>query len=158
MAEVKHGTVSVTVADALAPPPKAGNLSAEEVKRLPKARRGIGLACEQTADAIEKLGPKFTLPAGVTAASLRTMGSRAEDIDQVITDLEVVLATLKQANLMFDAEAWEQIRKVNDQVKAQAKHDPELLAPFKALVDYFARGHHAQVAAPAPAVPAPAES
>lgn len=155
MAEVKHGTVSVTVADTLAPPPNAGKLSADEVKRLPRARRGIGLVCQHTANAIDNLGPKFTLPADVTAASLLAAGNRAEDIDQVIIDLEVVLATLKQANLMFDAAAWEQIRKVNDQVKAQAKHNPELLAPFKALIDYFAKGHRQAVPQPAPE-PAPA--
>ena len=70
-------------------------------------------------------------------------GDRAEAIDLVINDMEVVLQTLKQANLIFDAEAYEQLRKVNDQVKAQGKHDPELLTIFKDVIDYFARGPRA---------------
>lgn len=156
MAEVKHGTVSVTIADELAPPPQAGKLTAEEVKRMPKSRRGIGLVCEQAAVAITKSAGAFTPPGGVTAESLLAVGKRAEDIDQVILDLEVVLATLKQANLIFDAEAWEQVRKVNDQVKTQAKHDASLLTRFQTLVDFFARHHVAAAAAEvaAPAVPA----
>lgn len=48
---------------------------------------------------IEKSGAKFTPPAGVTPASLRASGKRAEGIDQVILDLEVVLNKLKRANL-----------------------------------------------------------
>ena len=46
---------------------------------------------------IEKSGAKFTPPAGVTPASPRASGKRAEGIDQVI--LEVVLNKLKRANL-----------------------------------------------------------
>jgi hypothetical protein len=43
------------------------------------------------------------------------------------------------ANLPLDADAWKQIRKTNDQVKAQGKHDPEVLVTFKPLLDLFAR-------------------
>jgi hypothetical protein len=49
----------------------------------------------------------------------------------VILDLEVVMNKLKQANLLFDSEAWEHIRKTNDQVKAQGEHNPEVLVMFK---------------------------
>ena len=149
MADIRHGTVTVTVADEFAPPPEAGNLGPDEVRRIAKAPRGIGLICDTTADGIEKSSGRFAPPAGVTAASLRALGKRAEGIDQVILDLEVVLNKLKQANLLFDAEAWEQIRKTNDQVKAQGKHDPEILFMFKPLLDFFARG-------PKPAAPSPA--
>ena len=140
VAEIKHGSVAVTIPDELAPPEEAGNLAPEDVRRIPKAPRGLGLVCEATADALEKAGTSFTPPSEVTPASLRHMGSRAEGIDQVILDLEVVFNRLKQANLLFDAAAWEQIRKMNDQVKAQGKHDPELLVKFKPLLDFFARG------------------
>ena len=78
------------------------------------------MVCDAPADALEKSGTKFAAPAGVTPASLRALGKRAEEIDQVILDLDVVLGKLKQANLLFDAEAWEQIRKTNDQVKVQS--------------------------------------
>jgi hypothetical protein len=140
VAEIKHGTVVVTIPDELEPPEQAGNLSPEQVQRIPKAKRGLGLVCEATAEALEKAGSTFTPPSDVTAVSLRESGSRAEGIDQVILDLEVVLNKLRQANLLFDAVAWEQIRKMNDQVKTQGKHVPELLVMFKPLLDFFARG------------------
>ena len=145
MAEVKHGSVTVVVPDHLAPPERAGKLSVEEVRRLPKARLGLGLACAQASDSIVKAGDRFVLPAGVTAESLESAGSKAEEIDSVINDLEVALDTLKQANLLFDADAWEQLRRVNDQLKAQAKHDPSLEAVFAPLLTYFeAKGVHRQ--------------
>jgi hypothetical protein len=150
MADIRHGTVTVTIADELAPPPEAGNLGPDEVRRIAKAPRGIGLICDSTADAIEKSGGRFSPPTSVTAASLRAAGRRAEEIDQVLVDLEVVLNKLKQANLLFDAEAWEQIRKTNDQVKAQGKHDPEILVMFKPLLDFFVRGSKPAAPAPAP--------
>jgi hypothetical protein len=140
MTIVKHGTISIEVPDELAPPEKAGKLSPEEVARIPKAPRGIGLVCAQTADAVEKAGGKFAPPPGVTAESLRAAGKRAEEIDQLLLDIDVVRQILQQSNLLFDAEAWEQIRKMNDQVKAQAKHDPALSTIFQQVLDYFARG------------------
>ncbi|MDI3290375.1 hypothetical protein [Polyangium sp. 15x6] len=140
MAEIKHGTVTVTIPDELAPPPNAGKLSADEVRRLPKPPRGIGLVGTHTADAIKKAGDKLTLPKGVTAEGLLASCGRADGIDQVIIDLEVVLTTLKQANLLFDAEAWEQLRKVNGQLKEQMKYNPELGPIFRVLIDFLSRG------------------
>jgi hypothetical protein len=152
VAEIKHGTVAVTIADELTPPAQAGTLGPDEVRRIPKPPRGIGLVCEAAADAMEKAGAKFSPPPGVTATTLRSSGDRADSIDQVILDLEVVANKLKQANLIFDADAWEQIRKMHDQVKAQGKHDPELLVMFKPLLDFFARGPRQ----PTPPAPQPA--
>lgn len=151
MVDIRHGTVTVSIADELAPPPEAGSLGPDAVRRIPKAPRGMGLICETAADALEKAGAKFTPPAGVTAALLRAMGGRAEGMDQVLLDLDVVLNKLKQANLLVDAEAWEQIRKVNDQVKAQGKHAPEVLVMFKPVLDFFARGARSSAPAPSPA-------
>jgi len=139
MPTLTHGAVSVTISDALAPPDNAGKLNADEVRRLPKAPRGIGLAGLHTADAIGKAGAKFAPPADITADKLLAACEKAEAIDSVITDLEVVLGTLKQANLLFDAAAWEMLRRVNDQVKAQAKYAPELENIFRTLLDFMAR-------------------
>jgi ABC-type transporter Mla subunit MlaD len=150
MVTIQHGTVTVSIPDEFAPPAQAGNLGPEEVRRIAKAPRGIGLVCDAAADALEKSGTKFAAPLGVVPASLRALGKRAEGIDQVILDLDVVLNKLKQANLLFDAEAWEQIRKVNDQVKAQGKHDPEVLVMFKPVLDFFAHARPAPAPAPAP--------
>lgn len=140
MTTIKHGTISVEIPDELAPPEKAGKLGPEEVARIPKPPRGLGLICFQAADSFEKAGDKFAPPPGVTPASLRAAGKRADEIDQVLLDLDVLRQILQQANLLFDADAWEQIRKMNDQVKAQAKHDPALATMFQQLLDYFARG------------------
>jgi hypothetical protein len=139
MSEIKHGTVTLSFPDALALPAAAGTLSSADIRRVPKAPRGLGLVCDATADAIDKAGSRFAAPPGVSSDSLRDAGQRAEGIDEVIRDLEVVLNTIKQGNLLMDAEAWEQIRKMNDQVKSQGKHEPELLIMFKPLLDLFTR-------------------
>ena len=153
-ATVTHGSVTLTVPEHVKPPENAANLSAEEVKRIAKVPLGIGLACAQAADAGEKAGDKFTWPGGVTPSSLRSNGRRAEDVDGVIHDIEVILATVKKSNLIFDAIAWDQLRAVNDQVKAQSKRNPELLAIFSQLIDYLSKGPKASVGGGAPA-PAP---
>ena len=73
---MKLRTVTVSIADEFAPPPQAGNLGPEEVRRIAKAPRGIGLVCDAAADVLEMSGTKFAAPAGVTPASLRTLGKR----------------------------------------------------------------------------------
>lgn len=141
---VKFGSVAVTTSDTLKLPNEAGNLSTEAITRIPKAPRSVGHLCVAAADAIEKAGKTFTSPAGVTPDSLRQAAQRADGIDLIIHDLEVLLHRYKQANLLFDAEAFEQARKVNDQVKAQAKHDPEIAKAFSLVTQGFAnvRGTH----------------
>lgn len=140
MAELKHGTVTLTLPDDLTPPAQAGKLSDKEVTRIPRTPHGVGLACTQSADALRKAGDRFTAPAGITPESLIAAARRADGIDQVMLDCEVILRTLRQANLLFDAAAYEELRKINDQVKAQAKFAPELAAMFRPLTDFFARG------------------
>lgn len=139
MTDIKHGTVTVTVPDSLALPEKAGKLTPDEILRLPKARRGLGLVGQHVAAAMSKLGAAFIAPAGVTAESVLAKCERAEQIDQVITDNDVVQTRLKQGNLMMDADAWEDLLKINDQVKAQAKHDPEIAKAFEFLREYMKR-------------------
>ncbi len=56
MAEIKHGVVTLEVADHLVPPAEAGNLTAEALNKLRKARLGVGLACEAAATSIERAG------------------------------------------------------------------------------------------------------
>lgn len=138
MAEIKFGSVTVTIPDDLQPPEKAGKMSPDEVASIPKAPKGLGLACEYAADAAEKAGDRFVMPKGVTPTTLRSSGGRSERVDSVLADMWVVIETLKQANLLFDADAWEQLRKMNDQVKAQGKHDAELLTIFEQLLKYMA--------------------
>jgi hypothetical protein len=136
MADLKHGKVSIAIPKELTPPKEAGKLSPEEVQRLPKPPSGIGSACEQAASAIEKVGKLLTLPPSVTAKALREAGQRAEGMDEVVRDLDVLRTTVQQANLIFDAEAWSLVRQVKDQVTAQSKIDPSLAAPFQPVLDY----------------------
>ena len=144
-----HGSVTVSIPAHLEPPAKAGKLSPDEVRRIPRTPHGIGLISDQVAGAITKAGSDFDPPRGVTSESLRAKGARAEDIDAVILDVEVILNQLKQANLLFDAEAWAELRKVNDQVKAQSKSNKQLLTIFKPLLDFLAKGPRTAPEAPA---------
>ncbi len=47
---------------------------------------------------------------------------------------------VKQGNLIKDADAWDKLRAINDQVKAQAKRNPELLTVFADLIGYMSKG------------------
>ena len=117
-------------------PAEAGNLSRKEKLALPKARKGIGVACNLTAAEMEKPDNNLNV-AGVDPAALRTVGDMAERMDEIIADVEVALETLKQGNLIRDAEAFTMLRKVNDQVKAQAPYEPAIATRFTAVTEYF---------------------
>jgi hypothetical protein len=137
MTEVKVGTVTIVLPEGMALDPRSGKLSNDEKRSLPKARKGVGLACEQTAAAMEKSEGALVVP-GVEAAALRAAGKLAEDVDQVIEDVTVALEVIKQGNLLADAEAFTMLRKVNQQVKAQSEFDPSLSDRFQAVTAYFA--------------------
>lgn len=158
MPTLTHDTVTVTIPDTLEIPAQAGKLSPEDILLLPKSRRGIGLACDQAAHALEHTGAGFAA-GDVTPDNLRRKGEMAEEIDLVIASVDVVLSKLKQANLLLDAAAWEELRKLNDLVKAQVKHRPELKDEFADLTEYMSRRRAAadKAVAPAPsAAPSPA--
>lgn len=156
---VKYGTVSITVPDHLVPPEEAGSLSPVEVSRIPRAPRAVGTLCDLAADGIERAGKAFQAPAGVTPDSLRKAGERADGMDLVIHDLEVLLNRYKQGNLLVDAAAYAIVRQINDQIKAQSKQNPELTQFFAQLLQAMVklrgtREEHAPAPAPAP-TPAP---
>jgi len=65
MAEITHGTVTILLPDSIVLDPRAGNLDKEDIRKLSKARKGIGLACEHAAIALEKVGETLTVP-GIT--------------------------------------------------------------------------------------------
>lgn len=134
MAEIIEGTVKVTIPDGIEISERAGTMSAAEVRSFPKPRRGLGLASAQVATDMEKSDLKVT---GVTPESLRKYGQMAEDIDDVIADVEVVLAKLKQANTLIDSKAYELLRRVNDQVKTDAKYDNSVRERFASIYEYF---------------------
>jgi len=137
MADITHGTITLQVPDNLAPPPQAGKLTPKDMSRIPKPPRGVGRLCNQAADALERAGSSFAPPPGVTAQSLREAGQRADGIDQYVVDLDVVREQFRQTNLIFDADAWKQVRRMNGQIKAQMKHDPALALIFQQVLDAF---------------------
>jgi regulator of RNase E activity RraB len=138
MATITQGTITVQVPDLLQPPPEAGKLSPNDIKRIPRARRGVGQLCTQAAEALERAGVAFAPPPGITAQSLRDASTRADGIGAYIIDIEVIRKTLKQANLLFHADAWKQVRQVNDQIKSQVKHNPALAVVFQQVLQTFA--------------------
>jgi hypothetical protein len=132
-----QGTVTVKIPDAIEIPEKAGKLSPEELRRLPKPRRGLGVACENTSDAMLK-NPTRIVPHDVDALRLAIMGQMAEQIDQVIVDTEAILVKMKQANTLLDVAAHEGLRKVLAFVRSQEKFDPRITDLVPHLITYFA--------------------
>ena len=138
MTELNIGTVKIVMPDGIEIDARAGNLSDEEKREVPRVRKGLGLACEQTAVELEKAGSSFSVP-GVNATDLASKGVLAEGLDEVIEDVEIALETLKQSNLLADADAYTDLRKVNNQVKAQKDFEPGLTDRFATLISYFSR-------------------
>ena len=137
MPELKQGSVSVAIPDHIVLPAEAGELTSKDMQRLEKARRGVGLTCAATAAAMEKDPQRLAVP-GVDSSQLRGAGKAAEDIDLVITDLEVILARLRQGNMLLDAAANLMLRKCLAHVRGQEKFDPQLASLVPQLEAYFA--------------------
>ena len=138
MPQITVGTVTVVLPDNLEIDPRAGKLSDEEQLKILKARKGLGLACDLTAAAMEKSAGTFVVP-GVDPEALRIRGDIAETFDQVIEDLEIVKRTIKQGNLLADELAFNDLRKINNQVKAQDDFEPAIRERFASVIEYFQR-------------------
>lgn len=138
MPQITVGTVTIGLPDNLEIDPRAGKLSDEEQSRVVRARKGLGLACDLTAAAMEKAAGTFVVP-GVDPEGLRIKGDTAETFDQVIEDLEIALHTIKQGNLIADESAFNDLRKVNNQVKAQEDFEPAIKERFTSVIEYFQR-------------------
>lgn len=135
MGKLKHGNVVVSYPDSIALPERAGQLSTAELARTPKARRGVGLACDSSAKALRKYGDR--VPGAGDADELAKAGEMAEAIDEVIADLEHTLMVLKQANVLLDADAHTRLRKVLTAVRAAEKFDRAVPDLFRSVVEYF---------------------
>jgi hypothetical protein len=139
MANVKHGSLSLEVADHVAPHEQAKKLSPEDVQAIPKAPRDIGGICEETADLLEASPDALPLPAHITPKALRLAASQADDTDTVISELEYMLSLFKRSNLLYDAAAWKMLREVNDAIQSRGKHEPDVLKLFAPVLRYFKR-------------------
>lgn len=138
MKELKHGAVSVLLPTSVSLDLRAGKISKKEVSRLLKAPFGMRLAEEQTAITLETLGSSFTAPKGVTPESLRESGAKeSEALEGVIRDLLFLLLQLRQGKLVIDHARHLQLRKLKDEVRSQAKYNPELLRMFAPLLVPF---------------------
>ncbi len=62
MSEINVGTVKIVLPAGIEIDARAGKLSDEEKREVPRVRKGIGLACGQTAVEIEKVGTSFSIP------------------------------------------------------------------------------------------------
>ncbi len=139
MATVKYGSLSLEVADHVAPHEQAKKLSPEDIQAIPRAPRDIGGICEEVADLLADAPDALPLPAYITPASLRLAASQADDTDTIISELEYMLSLFKRSNLLYDATAWKMLREVNDTVQTRGKHEPDVLKLFAPVVRYFKR-------------------
>ena len=136
MADLKQGTVTVSIPDHITISDRAGNLTVLEAQRMARARRGLGLATEKTSEAMKKNPDRLAVP-NLDPDHLAAQGKVAEDIDVVINDLETLLSVLKQANLLLDHEAHQSMRRALAFVRAQEKFDPRLADLVPHLIAYF---------------------
>ena len=83
--------------------------------------------------------PERLAPHGVDKVRLTKLGEMAENIDNVIVDVEAITVRLKQANLLIDAEAHEELRKVLAFVRSQEKFDARILDLVPQLISYFSK-------------------
>lgn len=139
MSTLKYGMVTADLKDGMEVPEQAGKMTPAEVLRLAKGPRGVGMRCEQVIDVIENLGDTFTMPPQVTPTTLRRAATQAEAFEDLLRDLTTLTDTVRQASLLHNADAYEQLRKVNDQVKAQGKYDDRIKTAFADLTKFFAR-------------------
>jgi hypothetical protein len=157
MAELKHGSIVVQLPDGYELRENAGKLTKQEVARLARVPRGIGRLCELTAESVEKLWGKLTLPEHITPASLREAGTKAEKLDTLIYDLEFVLARARQSWMEDKAEAFEMVCQVNDIVRGYGKRNREVWSLFGVARDFLSRirGRRRNLPTPEPIDPIP---
>ena len=117
----------------------AGKLSAQEIRRMPKARKSdVGIFCKRLADIIDT-GTELIVPEGL-AAEMRAAGAKAEDIKPHILKLKYILKVLQQQSLLYDFKADDLVRQLNDLYNAQSKRNSKLRYDFIPLLYYFNKG------------------
>ena len=140
--EYAYGNVRVNLPNALKLSKKAGKLTTAQLRRLSYPKQGIARLCEEVA-AIMETNPDFIVK-GVTPDGLRQAAVEAEAADVLMVELETVLQSIKQQHWLNVDAAYELVRRVNDQMHAQVKYDPQLKEKFGPLVEYFSRTKKAE--------------
>ena len=139
MPDYKSANISVTLPEHIEISDQAGNLSANQIKRMPKpCKRGVGTLCTQLAEVVDA-SPEFVEPE-LISAELLEIGAKAEDIKPYVHELETLLKQFKQQSLLYDSAAYALVRQVNNLVKAQVKNNPKIKNRFFLLTNYFERG------------------
>ena len=82
--------------------------------------------------------PEFTVP-GVSSTQLREAGIKSEDIKKYVLDISNACKAIKQQSLLYDDLAYELVRRVNTQVKGEAKYNAQIKDKFEPLFHYFER-------------------
>jgi len=134
--EIKQGSVALVLPPGVEFDPRAGTLSVDDIRRMSKARSGVGLTCEATAEAMRKYPDRLAVP-GVVPDELEKRGFVADAIDGVIADLEVLKLQATQGNFLADSSAHDGLRRVLAFVRAQEKFDKTITALVPQLISYF---------------------
>ena len=152
MIEIKHGSVTIQLPEGYVMRENAGQLTKLEVSRLIRVPKGVGHLCELTADSVEKVGAKINFPSHITPDSLREAGKKAEKLDALIYDLEVMLNRVRQSALQDKDSAFEWVCQVNDIAKGYGKRNRDVWAIFVAPRDFTQkiRGRRRARLVPAP--------
>lgn len=137
MSVLVQGCVSVDIPDTITIPAEAGTLSEKQLSEMFPVRYGVSLVCSATADSMRKDPSRLAVP-NVDPDLLESMGQQADELKQVIKDVEVVLVKLVQAARLLDRSAYTQLRKVLAAVRGLEKFDPTLPDLVPDLISFFA--------------------
>lgn len=138
MSTLNEGTVTIQLPEYIQIPADAGTLSTKDMQRMVKARTGIGLACEMTAQAMRQNPTRLNVPE-VNPDELERMGKMAEGMDLILNDLDVLREICRQANLIIDSDTHNMLRRVLAFVRSQEKFDRTLSTLVPQLEVYFGK-------------------
>jgi DNA repair exonuclease SbcCD ATPase subunit len=137
MNEIRYGSVTIKLPDDVALSEEVTQLDQVAVSRILRAPAGLSQACYQAANSLEKAKEQFTAMEDISPETLRDEGQQIEKLEQVVRDLEVILSRAKRTSLLQKASTYTKLRRLNDMVKAYAKHDPIYSIIFKSVLDFF---------------------
>jgi hypothetical protein len=148
MTEIKQGTATIAVPDSVPIPPEAGTLSPDELRRLPKPKKGLWQVCEATAEALNK-DPARLSPHGVTADKLVSISRAAESMEACVIDMKAMEVRATQASLILSGQAYDELRKVLTFVRGQQKFDNRIADLVPQLIEYFSHQKNGRPSQPA---------
>ena len=137
MSAYTYGSLTVSLPEHIEITDTAVDLPRDKAKRLARPRKGIERVCKEVADIMDA-NPEFTVP-GVSSMQLRVAGMKSENIKKYVLDITNACKAIKQQSLLYDDRAYELVRRVNTQVKGEAKYNAQIKDKFEPLFHYFER-------------------